>query len=233
MITVKLYNRDGNVSGDLEFPKELEVSWKPTLVYQVVNALTANRRKPFAHTKGRSEVSGGGKKPWAQKGTGRARHGSIRSPLWKGGGTTFGPSKERNFEQKINKKMLRQALLSVLTKKATEGEMKVLETLSLEAPKTKLLARTVANIVGTHSALVVAPHGEKNIHLAARNINRVGHTTPQQVNVLDLLNHKDVLIDKVALQSLIRPAEVTPTVAKKEVTAPKPAQKKTRRAAKK
>jgi large subunit ribosomal protein L4 len=119
-------------------PKEIfDVEINPDLIHQVVVAQTANRRRVIAHTKGRGEVRGGGKKPWRQKGTGRARHGSIRSPLWKGGGVTFGPTKERTFKKEINKKMKRKALFMVLTAKAKNNLLLVLDKIILEQPKTK------------------------------------------------------------------------------------------------
>lgn len=201
MISLKVYNQKGQVAGEMEFPKNLQVDWKPVLVQQVALAMAANQRKPYAHTKGRGEVRGGGKKPWAQKGTGRARHGSIRSPLWKGGGVTFGPSKEKDYSQKINKKMARQAFLSVLTKKAGDGEVKVVDSFEVASHKTKNLALTVKKIINNNSAILVAPGSYKNFYLASRNLAKTKSMPISNLNVYDLLNFKDVLIEKKELES--------------------------------
>src|SRR5271156_592944 len=133
-----VYNLQNEKVGTMELPAEVfGTKWSPTLVKQVLEAQLANARSPWAHTKGRGEVRGGGKKPWAQKGTGRARHGSTRSPIWVGGGKAHGPRKERDYSQKVNKKMKRVALFSALSKKVKDGEFKVFESLVLSAPKTK------------------------------------------------------------------------------------------------
>src|SRR3989339_1166329 len=128
---VKVYNLEGKEVREEELEQSFfDIVVKPEVVQQAVEAQLANSRQVLAHTKGRGEVRGGGKKPWKQKGTGRARHGSIRSPLWKGGGVTFGPLKTRNFKQKINKKMKKKALLMMLANKANSGDVAVVESLS-------------------------------------------------------------------------------------------------------
>ena len=133
-----VFDMNGAKKGTVKLPENLfGVSWNPDLVHQVVVGMQANARPTTAHTKFRGEVRGGGKKPWKQKGTGRARHGSSRSPIWVGGGTTHGPRAERNYSVKINKKMRVQALLSLLSKKHKEGEVLFVEKLSFDAPKTK------------------------------------------------------------------------------------------------
>jgi len=200
MLTLKVYNREGNVSGEMELPKKLQAAWNPTLVHQVAQVMIANSRQNIAHTKHRGEVSGGGKKPWNQKGTGRARHGSIRSPLWKGGGTTFGPRSERDFSKKVNKQMIKGALLSLLSKKAADGEVKVAETFEFDTHKTKQVASLMSAIVGGHSALVLASQENQNLHRGARNINRLKAMDPKNLNVQDLLTHRDVVFDKKALE---------------------------------
>src|SRR3989344_3794055 len=136
----EIYNLKGSVVGEMNLPDQIFArEWNPDLVHQAVLTQAANRRLPWAHAKNRAEVSGGGKKPWKQKHTGRSRQGSIRSPIWKGGGATHGPVKERNYEQKINKKMLRVAIHSILSKKLAEGQLRVVDSLDLETPKTKAL----------------------------------------------------------------------------------------------
>ena len=125
-VKIDVYNQEGKVVGDATLPKGIfEVKLNTDLVHQIAVSLSANNRQISAHTKNRGEVSGGGKKPWRQKGTGRARHGSIRSPLWKGGGVTHGPRVERVFEKDIPKKMRRKALFMVLSQKAKDKQQMV------------------------------------------------------------------------------------------------------------
>jgi len=200
MATIKIYNQKGEVGGEMETPKFLQLEWNPMLVKQVVDSIIANARQVLAHTKGRGEVRGGGKKPWKQKGTGRARSGSTRSPLWKGGGTTFGPKKERNFSKKINKKMLKKALLVVLGKKAKDGELKLVDTFELAAPKTKAVAGMMKKITEGKSALVLVSKENRNAKLAVRNIARVKIMPPENLNAFELLNSKNVLMDKATLE---------------------------------
>src|SRR3989339_1482700 len=125
---VDLYNLAGKITGQQELADEVfNVKIKPEVVHEVYIAQMANQREAWADTKGKGEVRGGGKKPWKQKGTGRARHGSTRSPIWKGGGVTFGPTKERNFKKDINKKMARKALLMAISSKAKNRQLLVLD----------------------------------------------------------------------------------------------------------
>ena len=144
MLKVLTYTQNGKESGKAELPSEIfDVKMNSDLVHQVVIAQMSNQRQVIAHTKDKSEVRGGGKKPWKQKGTGRARHGSIRSPIWKGGGVTFGPTKDRNFKKKINKKMRRKALFMVLSSKVKDKEMIILDELKIEKPKTKEIMKII------------------------------------------------------------------------------------------
>src|SRR3989344_9053627 len=134
----KVYNLDGKERGVVTLPESIfGIKWNSALIKQVVDAMQANARTNVAHTKTRGEVRGGGKKPWKQKGTGRARHGSIRSPLWRGGGTTFGPRNEKIFARDINKKMRNKALVTALSRKFKDNEVLFLEELSWNEPKTK------------------------------------------------------------------------------------------------
>ena len=150
---VKTYDQTGKEVGQTRLPLEIfGVKMNQDVVHRVVLAQRANQRQITAHTKDRSEVRGGGKKPWRQKGTGRARHGSIRSPLWRGGGVTFGPRKERNFKQKINKKMRRKALFMVLSAKAKDNLLVILSDLKLEKPKTKLMAEVLKQLPAKDSS---------------------------------------------------------------------------------
>lgn len=185
------------------------VKWNPDLAHQVVTSLEATRRKPFAHAKDRSEVRGGGKKPWKQKGTGRARHGSSRSPIWVGGGATFGPNKERNFAKKVNKKMKRAALYSIISKKLKDGEIKIIDTLGVEKPKTKELASTIKNITKREgkktkpTTLLIVKEGEKNTILAGRNIVKNKVIYPSDINIIDSVSHEIIVFEKTAMEQFI------------------------------
>ena len=144
---ISLYNQKGETIGKVKLnPEVFGVKVKSSVVHQVVEAMLANAREAWAHTKTKGEVRGGGRKPWKQKGTGRARHGSIRSPLWVGGGVTFGPRNERNYKKKINKKMKTKDLFMCLSDKVASSQLIVLEDVSLEAPKTKYFAEIIKNL---------------------------------------------------------------------------------------
>ncbi|MEX0916987.1 MAG: 50S ribosomal protein L4 [Candidatus Paceibacterota bacterium] len=145
----KVYNREGKEAGKVMLPENLfNLPWNADLVHQVVTAQQANQRTHVAHTKDRSEVSGGGRKPWRQKGTGRARHGSRRSPIWTGGGVTFGPRNTRVFEKGVNKKMQRKAFFTVLSQKAKDGEVLFVDDLGLANPKAKEAKVILGNLGG-------------------------------------------------------------------------------------
>ena len=198
---VKTYDQTGKEVGQTRLPSEIfDVKINSDLVHQVVVSQTANKRTVIAHTKDRAQVRGGGKKPWRQKGTGRARHGSRRSPIWKGGGVTFGPTKERNFEKKINKKMRRKALLMVLSAKAKSNLLVVLEKLILEKPKTKLMAEVFKNLPMKGSSLLILPGLEKDIIRAARNIPKTATVEARNLNALDLLSFKYLVMPKEAIK---------------------------------
>lgn len=199
---VKTYDQTGKEVGKTRLPAELfEVKMNPDLVHQVAVAQAANRRRKIAHTKDRSEVRGGGVKPWRQKGTGRARHGSIRSPLWKGGGVTFGPRKERNFKQKINKKMRRKALYMVLSAKAKDGKVILLEDLKLDQPKTKLMMLVLGKLPpGGASSMLVLPSYNQDLIRAVRNIPKVQPVQAKDLNALDVLSYKYLLMPKESVK---------------------------------
>ncbi|MDO8601570.1 MAG: 50S ribosomal protein L4 [bacterium] len=180
--------------------------WNADLVHQVTLALQANQRRPWAHAKGRGEVRGGGIKPWKQKGTGRARHGSTRSPIWRSGGASHGPTKERDYSQKINKKMLRGALHAILSKKLADGELKIIESVVMKTPKTK---EAMSSILGffkakrqAPSTLVVSAMANRAAARSYRNISRVELVIPGTLNVLDLMKYKNVLIEKAAISEI-------------------------------
>ncbi|MHB9019466.1 MAG: 50S ribosomal protein L4 [Minisyncoccota bacterium] len=197
---IKIYNQKGEVKGEMELPKFLQVEWNPLLVKQVVDSLIANSRQVIANTKGRGEVSGGGRKPWKQKGTGRARQGSIRSPIWKGGGVTFGPKKETDFSKKINKKMLKKALIVVLARKAKDGELKLVENFELASSKTKAVSGMINKITGGKSSLLLIDKANKNANLATRNLKNVKNLMPENLNAFELMNRKNVLMEVTTLE---------------------------------
>ncbi len=198
-----VYNQEGKESGEMTLPKEIfEVSMNADLVHQVLISQTANKRQVSAHTKDRSKVRGGGRKPWRQKGTGRARAGSIRSPLWKGGGVTGGPTNEKVYEKTIPTKMRRKAMFMVLSEKAKNNLVVVLDALKMEKPKTKDMALMIKKLpAGSASRLMVNSEGE-NVFMSARNIAKTGVSETRNLNVVDLLNHKYVVISKEGIKEL-------------------------------
>ncbi len=200
---VAVYNQEGKETGTVTLPKDIfEVSLNADLVHQVLISQTANKRQPSAHTKNRGEVRGGGRKPWRQKGTGRARHGSIRSPLWRGGGITFGPRNEKIFEKEIPKKMRKKALFMVLSQKAKGNLIVVLDKLEMEKPKTKSMHEIIKKLpVKDGSRLILNSNG-KNIFLAARNIAKTGVSETRNLNLTDLLNYKYLLTTKDGIKEI-------------------------------
>lgn len=201
---INVYNQEGKEAGNTLLPKDIfDIKINPDLVQQLVVSQMANRRQSLAHAKGRGEVRGGGRKPWRQKGTGRARHGSRRSPIWKGGGVTFGPTKERVFKKKINKKMRKSALLMVLSGKVKNNLLLVLEDLKLEKAKTKLMAAVLKKLpCKDKSALIVLPKMDKNTIIASRNIASVGTIQAKDLNTLDLLSFKYLIMPKEAIKTI-------------------------------
>jgi len=178
------------------------VKVNPDLVHQVVVSQMANRRRVIAHTKSRAEVRGGGRKPWRQKGTGRARAGSIRSPIWRGGGVTFGPTKKRVFKKKINKKMKRKALLMVLSGKVKNNLLILLDKIKIDEPKTKLMAKILEKLQVQGSCLIALPRMDKNLILAARNFPELETIQAKDLNALDVLNFKYLLLPKDSVKTI-------------------------------
>jgi large subunit ribosomal protein L4 len=200
-MTAELHNNSAEITGKIDLPDRVfAAAWNPDLVKQALDAQMNNARDPIAHTKGRGEVRGGGKKPWRQKGTGKARHGSIRSPIWKGGGVAHGPTNERIFAVKINQKMKQAAIFSVLSKKLEEGELKIVDSLSIAEPKTKLVFKMILPFVEKPNALIIPSLENKNIYRASANINKVKSIDPRSLNVYDLLCYKNILLEKDAVQ---------------------------------
>ena len=201
---VDVYNQNGEVTGGTNLPKEIfEVKINADLVHQVAVSLAANKRQISAHTKNRGEIRGGGKKPWRQKGTGRARHGSIRSPLWRGGGITFGPRTERVFGREIPKKMRRKALFMVLSEKVKNNQLVVLDKIELEKGRTKEMAKILQKLPCKEQATLIAmPDYNKKIFLASRNIDKISIEDARNLNVLDLLNSKYLLLTKDSIKTV-------------------------------
>jgi len=203
---IDTYNQNGEKVGTMELPDAIfGVEINPTLLHQAVVAQMANMRKVIAHAKDRSEVRGGGKKPWRQKGTGRARHGSRRSPIWVGGGVTFGPTKYKNFKKKINVKMKRKATLMALSGKARDEELIVLDKIELTAPKTKEMAIVVDKVVpDLKTALCMLPEKNETIQRAGRNIADFKVVNTGNINVVDLLNHKYLVLTQDTVATLTK-----------------------------
>ena len=174
---------------------------KPHLLHEVVRMQLAKRRQGTADTKGRSEVSGGGKKPWKQKGTGRARAGTTRSPLWRHGGTVFGPQ-PRSYAYGVPKAIRRQALLAALTSKAQAGAIRVLESLGLERPSTKAMVALLKGAGVAGKALVVLPARDETLEKSARNLPAVRVLTVQGLNVYDVLRADTLVLTPEGVHTL-------------------------------
>ena len=192
---LKVYNLAGQAVGEQELSaKVFEVKIKPEVVHEVFVAQTNNQRQPWADTKNRGEVSGGGKKPWRQKGTGRARHGSIRSPIWKGGGVAFGPLSIRSYKTKINKKIRKLALKMCLSDKAQRNALILVENFSFAAPKTKLFVQMLKTLPAKQKTFLVLTAGKDEAVLRiTKNIKQVKTVRAEDVNVMDLLNRGAVI----------------------------------------
>ena len=203
----QVYAIDGSAKGTIALPENLfNAKWNSDLVHQVVVGMQANARVSTAHTKNRGEVRGGGRKPWKQKGTGRARHGSSRSPIWKGGGITHGPTSERDYSVKINKKMRTAALLAVLSKKAKDGEIIFIEKVSFGAPKTKDAAKmlgALAKVSGfgtlttkkNNAALFAFAEVNSIAKKSFANIPSIATEEVRNLNPVDLLTHKFLVLE--------------------------------------
>lgn len=182
-----------------------DTQWKPALVKQVLVAQQANARRPWAHTKNRGAVAGTGAKPWQQKGTGRARHGSRRSPIWVGGGVSHGPTNERDYTQKVNTKMRQTAIKSVLSKRLADEELKVLADFQVDTAKTKDLFAKLSSFLTlpkNHKkvdVLIVRDPEDMTVTRIGRNLVKAKIVSPVSLNVYDLLNYKTILVDQKAL----------------------------------
>ena len=202
MATISIYNQEGKVVGDLSLnDKIFAVKPNAGLVHEAVTAQRANARRSIASTKNRGEVRGGGKKPWKQKGTGRARQGSIRSPQWVGGGIIFGPRAERNFELKINRKAKQKALFMALSDKLINKQLLVIDTVNTESAKTKVVAEMIKKLPVGRTILLVSPKADAALMRMVRNLPAVTLVSSNSVNLVDVLGHKSVAFLKDAVAS--------------------------------
>ena len=201
MPTVGLFNKEGNKIEDIQLnDKVFAVEVNADAMHQVVVALLANKRQGTQSAKTRAEVRGGGIKPWRQKGTGRARQGSIRAPQWIKGGVVFAP-KPRDYRMSIPKSMRRVAMLSALTSKVQNDEMIVLDSLTLEAPKTKEIVKML-NAFNAKKTLIVTAEANETVYKSARNIEGVAVLPVNNINVYDLLKYPKVIMTKDAVSKI-------------------------------
>ena len=199
MPKVEVFNTEGKAVGEIELDENIfGVKINEALLHQVVRMQLNNKRQGTQSALTRAEVRGGGAKPWRQKGTGRARHGSIRSPIWVKGGVTFAP-KPRDYSFKITRKMRRLALKSALTSKAAGKEILVLDSLELSQPKTKEMVKVLKNLEVQGKALVVLPERNETLSRAAGNLQEVKLASVNTLNVLDILNYDKFIITKDAV----------------------------------
>jgi large subunit ribosomal protein L4 len=200
MPNVSVYNETGSQVGSLALSDALfAVKPEQAIIHEAMVAQRANARRAIANTKTRGEVSGGGKKPWKQKGTGRARQGSIRSPQWVGGGITFGPTSERNFSVKINKKLKRKALFMALSDKVQNQKLLVLESMATTSAKTKYAASVIAKLPIDRNVLLIVPGASAVLMRMVRNLQNVKLVSANSVNLIDFLTYRSVVFLKDAV----------------------------------
>jgi len=204
MAIISVYNTKGEKVGSLDLePSLFDVAVNKEVVHEAVVAQTSNAREAIAHTKDRSEVAGSSKKPWNQKGTGRARHGSTKSPIWIGGGITFGPRSDRNFSVKINKKVKRKALAMVLSEKVASERFVAVEDLKLPNGKTKELSDILKSLPGAgKKTLIVLPPEQKDVAKAAKNMKGIATMPTNTLNVVDLLKTDFVIVSKEGITNI-------------------------------
>lgn len=205
-----LYNQKGKEAGKIKIPEAVfGLSWNADLVHQVVVSMTSSMRHTIANTKTRGEVSGGGKKPWQQKGTGRARHGSTRSPIWVGGGIAHGPRADKNYDRKINKKAKTKALYTILSKKFKDGEVLFVDSLSFATPKASDAKATLMAFSGikgfekfaTKPRNVAVISVEKKTQTLTKSFKNFGNVEVEElrnINPVSILNHKYLVISNPA-----------------------------------
>lgn len=202
MPKIQMLNMEGKSIQEVELKKDIfDVEVNEHAVYLVVKNILANRRQGTQSAKTRAEVRGGGRKPWRQKGTGRARQGSIRSPQWKGGGVVFAP-KPRDYSYTTPKRVKRLALRSVLTSKVQENELILVDALKLEEAKTKAMAQALKALNAAKKSLILVGEGNESVARAAKNIAGVKVLNIQSINVYDLLKYDSLILDQEALNKI-------------------------------
>ena len=214
MLKIKIYNTAGAPVGEQDLPAKIfAVKPNQSLIHQAVVTQQANERQVLAHTKGRAEVRGGGKKPWRQKGTGRARVGSNRSPIWIGGGVTFGPTKDRNFSKKLNKKMKQQALFMALTDKLQSENLAVVDKLEIAEFKTKAINSVLKNLEtkvlkiksekkSKRSLLVILGKKDEKTFVSGRNLAGAEIINLDNINIVEVLKYKSLILTVGGIKKL-------------------------------
>ena len=210
-----IYNSQGKKVGSVQLPEAVfNVAWNNSLMHQVVTTMKANARTLVAHTKGRGDVRGGGKKPWQQKGTGRARHGSSRSPIWRGGGVTHGPRNEKVYARTLPKKMRAKALFMALSRKMKDGELILVDSFGFSTPKTAGAKKALTALSGVkgferlssrrNAALVAIPERTEGVMKSFRNIGSVECDSVANLNPVDVLKYKFLIIEnpEVSLKTI-------------------------------
>jgi large subunit ribosomal protein L4 len=206
---IKVYNQTAEFVHDLELSEKIfGVKSNAELLHQAVITQMANERQVLADTKDRSEVRGGGKKPWKQKGTGRARVGSSRSPIWVGGGVTFGPTSDRNFSKKINKKMKQKAMFMALSDKLANGTLVILDDLKMDEFKTKKFNEVLTAIEtkvlnnDRRNILIINDSKDEKVKYSARNLKGTEIINLENINIVELLKYKNLLLTEAAVKTL-------------------------------
>jgi large subunit ribosomal protein L4 len=201
-----IYNQSGKETGSVKLPESVfNTKLNSNMVHEVLISMRSNARVSIAHTKGRSEVRGGGKKPWRQKGTGRARHGSSRSPIWRGGGVTFGPTKEKDYKKKINKKVKAKALFMLLSAKLRDGEILFLDNLNIDEAKTKnakAILENLSTISGfeelrtkrKNTVYIYTADKDSNVKRSFNNFGNVATSSVNSMNPIDVASYKYLII---------------------------------------
>jgi large subunit ribosomal protein L4 len=224
-----IYNQKGKEAGKMALPEGVfGLPWNADLVHQVVTSMQSTARTPVAHTKFRGEVSGGGKKPWKQKGTGRARHGSTRSPIWVGGGVTHGPRNDKNFERKVNKKMKAKALYMILSAKFKKGQVMFVDDIAFKAPKTKEAKDVLVSLSKIKGFEDLASKKKNSAYIATsakiqaveKSFSNFGNLLVDEIrnaNPIDLMKYKYVVISN--------PEKGLPQISNKLSSVSKPAEK--------
>lgn len=218
VLSATLYTTEGKAKGAIDLPVSVfGLPWNDALIHQVVTSMEANARTPVAHVKTRGEVRGGGRKPWQQKGTGRARHGSIRSPIWIGGGVTHGPRNDKVYAKKVNRKMRAKALMVALSRKFKDGELLLVDALQFSAPKAKEAKKMLGGLAridgyagierSKNAVLFVTPSVDANVSKSFRNFGNIHVLDAATVNPVEVLRYKHVAI--------VAPEATLPTLEKR------------------